>query len=146
MKEYLDRHGRKSNHRSLLTKMLKGDEAAGTSPLLDDEISVEVSNAVFAATDTTGNTMAYALYRLCCHPELQNRLREEVRTTLALGQNLAYQNLQTLPVLHGVVMETMRLHPAAPSGLPRMTTGQGCKVAGMQIPAKVVCVFAPPAM
>ncbi|OIW25663.1 cytochrome P450 [Coniochaeta ligniaria NRRL 30616] len=115
LKEYLKLYGRSSKRRSLLTKIIQGDPSTGTEPLTDPEISVEVSNLVFAATDTTGNTMTYALYRLCCHPKWQEKLRAEIRASGAKAGNFSFQLLQSLPVLNGIVMETLRLHPAAPT-------------------------------
>jgi cytochrome P450 len=137
MKEYLELYGRASSRRSLLTKIIAGDPSTGTEPLSDPEISVEVSNLVFAATDTTGNTMTYALYRLCCHPEWQRKLRDEIRTSGARDTGFSFQSLQSLPILNGVMMETLRLHPAVPGGLPRVTTGNGCNIGGLWVPGKV---------
>lgn len=108
----------------------------GTERLTDPEISVEVSNLVFAATDTTGNTMAYALYRLCCHREWQDKLRAEIRDSEAKAAGFSFHSLQALPVLNGIVMETLRLHPAAPSALPRITS-EVCVIDGMSVPKKV---------
>ena len=137
LKEYLKLYGRSSKRRSLLTKIIQGDPSTGTEPLTDPEISVEVSNLVFAATDTTGNTMTYALYRLCCHGEWQEKLRAEIRASGAKAAGFSFQSLQSLPVLNGIVMETLRLHPAAPSALPRITTGKGCDVGGLHVPGRV---------
>jgi cytochrome P450 len=134
MKDYISRYGRNSDQRSLLTKMLSGDPAAGIEPLTDAEISVEVSNLIFAATDTTGNTITYALYELCCNPEWQTRLRREVRA--AAEACFSYQSVQDLPILNGVFTETLRLHPAAPSALPRITTGR-CRIGDLDVPGGV---------
>ena len=79
MQEYIEMHGRNSKHRSLLTKLLAGDPATNTPPLTDPEVSTEVSNLLFAATDTTGATLSYALYELCCRGEWQTALRRELR-------------------------------------------------------------------
>lgn len=138
LKEYLKLYGRSSKRRSLLTKIIQGDPSSGAEPLSDPEISVEVSNLVFAATDTTGNTMTYALYRLCCHPEWQDKLRAEIRGSGAKAADFSFQTLQSLPVLNGIVMETLRLHPAAPSALPRITTGRGADIAGTRVPEKTL--------
>ncbi|KAK3319398.1 cytochrome P450 [Apodospora peruviana] len=138
MKQYIHRHGRKSAQKSLLTKMLAGDPVSGIEPLADAEISTEVSNLIFAATDTTGNTITYALYELACHTEWQTRLREEILTRRGPGTSsedyLSFKSLSTLPILNGVFMETLRLHPAAPSALPRVTTGTGCQIGELHIP------------
>ncbi len=142
MKDYIRRHGRKSNQRSLLRKMLTGDPATGIEPLTDAEISVEVSNLLFAATDTTGNTITYALYELCCNPEWQKKLREEFRVSGAIETGFSYQSLQSLPILKGVFTETLRLHPAAPSALPRITTRNGCLIGDLDVPAGLINLYA----
>lgn len=134
MKKYLQHYGRESNQKSLLTKMLAGDLSAGIEPLTDPEISVEVSNLIFAATDTTGNTITYALYELACNPDCQEKLRQEIRGS---GTDFSFQSLHSLPILHGVFTETLRLHPAAPSALPRVTTGKGCQIGDLNIPGGV---------
>jgi cytochrome P450 len=144
MKDYIRRYGRKSNQRSLLTKMLTGDPGTGIEPLTDAEISVEVSNLIFAATDTTGNTITYALYELCCHPEWQKKLREEIRASGAMEAGFSYQSVQSLPILNGVFTETLRLHPAAPSALPRITTGNGCRIGDIDVPGGVINLYAFP--
>ncbi|KAK4215462.1 cytochrome P450 [Rhypophila decipiens] len=135
MKDYLQRHGRQSDQKSLLTKMLAGDPSAGVEPLTDPQISIEVSNLIFAATDTTGNTITYALYQLACNPDWQDRLRQEiVGRSHGNSTDFSYQSLKDLPVLHGVFTETLRLHPAAPSALPRVTTGGGCQIGDLHVP------------
>ena len=85
--------------------------------------------------------MTYTVYRLCCHPEWQEKLREEIRNSGAKGKGFTFQSLQDLPVLNGVVMETLRLHPPVPSGLPRVTTGKGCEIGGMWVEGNVRMSF-----
>ncbi|KAM7183701.1 Cytochrome P450 [Rhypophila sp. PSN 637] len=135
MKDYIQRHVQQSNQKSFLTKMLAGDPSMGVEPLPDPEISIEVSNLLFAATDTTGNTITYALYELACNPNWQSRLRQEiVGRSHGNSTDFSYQSLRSLPVLHGVFAETLRLHPAAPSALPRLTTGSGCQIGDLHVP------------
>jgi cytochrome P450 len=81
--------------------------------------------------------MTYAVYRLCCHPEWQDKLRKEIRASKAKETGFAYQTLQALPVLNAILMETLRLHPAAPSALPRVTTAKSTTIAGIQFPSRV---------
>lgn len=140
MSEYINKYGRESAHRSLLTKLLQGDRSNGLPPLPDAEIGVETSNLLFAATDTTSNTLAYTLYRLATRPEWQDRLRDEIRKSRVADEGpdgFSFKALQSLPVLNAIVQETLRVHPAAPSALPRITTGKGIDIAGLHVPANV---------
>ena len=143
VQEYLKLHGRTSSRRTLLTKLIAGNPETGAKPLADEEIVTEVSNITFAAVDTTGNTATYALYRLACHPEWQEKLQREIRRSGIAEANFAYKAVSALPVLHAVFIETLRLHPGAPSALPRQTTGPITEIAGLLLPAKV-CAALPP--
>lgn len=135
--EYVALHGRVPNRRSLLTKFILGDPETGTAPLSDTEIGDELANMAFAATDTTGNTMTYALYRLCCHPAWQQKLRDEILASGARDAGFAFQSLQALPILNSVVMETLRFHPSIPSALPRVTAARETVIAGLVLPQDV---------
>ena len=119
-----------------MTKMITGDPDSGTEPLTDREIGDELSGFVFAATDTTGTTMTFALYRLASIPELQDRLRSELVAADVRGSGYGFQTIQSLPVLNGVVMETLRLYPAAPVGMPRVTT-EALSISGFPVPKDV---------
>lgn len=135
--EFLKLNGRTSNRRTLLTKLIAGNPETGAEPLPDAGISIEVSNLTFAAVDTTGTTGAYALYRLACHPDWQEKLQKEIRDSGAREAGFAYRTLQTLPILNGVLMETLRLHPIGPSGPSRGTTAPTTNIAGLNLPPRV---------
>ncbi|KAK5657494.1 hypothetical protein OQA88_3066 [Cercophora sp. LCS_1] len=137
LEEYIKANGRGSARRTLLTKLIARNPETGAEPLPDHIIGVELSNTLFAGTDTTGNTATYALYRLAFLPEWQKKLREELRASRVRADNFSFRSLQSLPVLNGVFMETLRLHPAAPSALPRVTT-RTTIIGGLQLPAQTL--------
>ncbi|GAB1319337.1 hypothetical protein MFIFM68171_09547 [Madurella fahalii] len=138
VQEYLGLNGRTSSRHTLLTKLIAGNTETGAEPLAGSEIDTEVSNITFAAVDTTGNTATYALYRLACSPEWQEKLQREIRNSRARETKFAYKTVQTLPLLNAVFVETQRLHPAAPSALPRETVDPITEIAGLQLPAKTL--------
>jgi cytochrome P450 len=88
-------------------------------PLSDDEICHELVLFILAGHDTTSTTLAYSLWALGRHSEIQDRTFDEVS---ALGDRpLTPDDVprlgQTVRVLH----EALRLCPPA-SGTPRMLT------------------------
>lgn len=94
------------------------------------ELASEMFSLNSGSFETSGNTSTYLFYELCRHPEWQNKLREEVLTVTkplvyAQGKDVETDDLadprdiDTLPVLQAVVMETMRLWPSVPGGQPR---------------------------
>ena len=63
---------------------------------------------VFAAMDTTSNSLARTFQCLAEHPEVQQRLRAEVIEAFH-GGDLDYDALMSLPYLNAVCRETLRL-------------------------------------
>ena len=63
---------------------------------------------VFAATDTTGDTVSRILYMLAEHPDVQQKLRQELNEADGADE-ITYDRLMELPLLDAVVRETMRL-------------------------------------
>ena len=65
---------------------------------------------IFAGMDTTSNALAVTLERLGDHPDVQQKLREEVLAALEGRDDLDYDALTALPYLDAVCRETLRLH------------------------------------
>jgi cytochrome P450 len=129
--------------RDLLTKMISGDEKAGLLPLSDDEITVEISNLVFAATDTTGTTLAYLFWELAQHPEWQTRLRNELEKVGLEDGVVKHMDVNDLEILGAVLSEGMRKNTVALSGLPRVVPRGGRNLDGVFVP-EGVCRLIPP--
>jgi cytochrome P450 len=74
-------------------------------------------------TQTSRNTIGFAIIHLLEHPDVLVQLREELddlypRDSKAL---FSHDDLKSLPYLHAVIKETMRLKPVAMNGFPRQT-------------------------
>ncbi len=67
----------------------------------------------FAGQDTTVNAIAFALYYLGQHPDIQQRAREEIKFVLAEKESLSYEDLKRLSFTESVINEAMRLSPPA---------------------------------
>lgn len=74
--------------------------------------SLICSTLVLAATDTTSNALARIFHQLCLHPDVQQRLREEIIQARDDGtgnlRDLDYDEVMELPFLDAVCRETMR--------------------------------------
>lgn len=64
---------------------------------------------IFAAMDTTSNALAITLMLLGEHPDVQQRLRDEILEAFDEQQNVDYDKLVSLPYLDAVCRETLRL-------------------------------------
>jgi len=79
--------------------------------LSDDVILDNIATLVMVGHETTANVINMTLWQLAAHPDIQSRLREEIRTK---GQDLSYDDIQKLELLDAVIKEGMRLHPSSP--------------------------------
>lgn len=136
-------YGRSGDRRDLLQKMIAAGKTSASvgndsQPLSDEEIIVEITNLIFAGTDTTGITLSYIFWELANHPEWQHKLRDELKGVNWNSQAVSeYKEISRLPILDAIVQETLRLRPASPASLPRIAPPQGGVVDGVKIPKNV---------
>ncbi|EDW77075.1 Cyp6g1 ortholog [Drosophila willistoni] len=68
-----------------------------------------------AGFETSSSTMSFTLYEMAKHPELQQRLRDEIVGALVEeGGKLSYERINSLEYLSMVVDEVLRLYPVLP--------------------------------
>ncbi|THG96245.1 hypothetical protein EW026_g5553 [Hermanssonia centrifuga] len=78
--------------------------------LTDEELVAQMSTMLFAGTDTTSNALARTLHLLSIHPDVQERLRDEViQAANIYGRDIPYEQLFELPFLDAVCRETLRV-------------------------------------
>jgi cytochrome P450 family 135 len=90
------------------------------SPMSDSELRDELLTLLVAGHETTANALAWAVERLCRHPERMERLTEEVRS----GED-AY--------LQATIQETLRLRPVISIVLRRLQ--EPMEIGGRLLPA-----------
>lgn len=85
-----------------------------------------INTFMFAGTDTTSLAMTWTLYLLAKYPDVQTRLRTELRSVLpetpleALTEDeiqSLYASIAELPYLEKVIKETLRLIPPVHSSI-----------------------------
>ncbi|KAH8691814.1 cytochrome P450 [Talaromyces proteolyticus] len=100
-----------------------------------DDLIYDSELAIVAGSDTTSTTLAALLYLLTQEPEKQEILRQEVDRLCSSPQEVSNQILsKNAPYLDGCIKEALRLYPAVPSGVQRMTPPEGAVIAGRLIP------------
>ncbi|OJT02968.1 Cytochrome P450 6a2 [Trametes pubescens] len=105
--------GEDTDSKDIMSILLRANmEASGEDQLPEDQLLGQMSTIIFAAMDTTSNSMSRTLQLLAEHPEVQTKLRREIADAkLAAGGHLDYDQLHALPYLDAVCRETLRLHP-----------------------------------
>ncbi|KAK1089156.1 hypothetical protein LTR33_000187 [Friedmanniomyces endolithicus] len=137
--EYIRRYGRDSKRRDLLTKVLVPQQKGKV--MTDRKTYVEVGNLVAAGTDTTSTTLTYLFWSLARFPTWQSHVRKEMHEKLGRAAQGPYemQALNGLPVVDAVINEALRLYPAAPASLPRVTPQEGWQWNAYTIPPEASC-------
>ena len=102
--------------------------------LSDKDIKSEATSFTIAGTDTTSIVLTYLTWAVLVRPQLQSQLEEELAT---LSDDFTDAQLEALPVLSGIVLETLRLYTAGPSSHPRRVPKGGVILEGHFIPKDV---------
>ncbi|SJL01235.1 uncharacterized protein ARMOST_04553 [Armillaria ostoyae] len=69
-----------------------------------------IATLIMVGHETTSCTVSFTLFHLARDPEVQKRLRQEIRDL----SDFSYDHIQSLPYLDVVCREGLRLHPAGP--------------------------------
>ncbi|OSX57129.1 hypothetical protein POSPLADRAFT_1050195 [Postia placenta MAD-698-R-SB12] len=97
--------------KDIMSILMKANSMASEADRIpEEELVAQMSTFLFAATDTTSNTLARILQQLAIHPDTQQKLREEILAANA-EEYMAYDDLDALPLLDGVCRETLRVFP-----------------------------------
>lgn len=127
----------------------KGDESVLTGTLLKHpELSIasEMIDQLAAGHETSAITLTYLTWELSRNLPLQVALRAELLTlspNMLLSSSGSNRNmpsskdLDSLPILDAIMMETLRLYAAIPGGQPRMTPHPSCVLGPYNIPGGV---------
>lgn len=95
----------------LLSMLLEAQYDDGTS-MSRDQLMDELVTLLSAGHETTSNTMTWVLYLMACHPELQERAYQEVKSVIS-DSELSLENLDQLAYVEQVIKEGMRMYPPA---------------------------------
>jgi pentalenene oxygenase len=93
-----------------------------------------------AGTETSATMMLWMAYALHQHPEIRDRMHEELDLVMA-GRRLDYEDLPKLEYTARVVQEALRMYPVA-WVLSRYATTD-VELAGVRIPAGADVMFSP---
>ncbi|KAI0062953.1 cytochrome P450 [Artomyces pyxidatus] len=116
--------------KDLLSLMLKSNLATDvpeSERLSDEDILNNVNTFMFAGTDTISLAVTWTLFLLAKHPDIQTRLRAELRATPPPDRtsddsvHAHYNELASLPFLNNVCRESLRLMPPIHSSMRTAT-------------------------
>ncbi|KAL0947926.1 hypothetical protein HGRIS_010557 [Hohenbuehelia grisea] len=96
--------------------MKENENASEEDKLPEQDIVDQMSTLTFAAMDTTSSTISRVLQLLTMHPDVQEKVHEElVKARAEYGNDIPYNELVALPWLDAVCRETLRMYPPIPT-------------------------------
>ncbi|XP_075476001.1 cytochrome P450 78A7-like [Primulina tabacum] len=114
----------------------------GNEKLEEDDMIAVLWEMIFRGTDTTALLTEWVMAELVLHPEVQQKLRDELDDAERCKRcGLTDANLAALPYLQAVVKEALRIHPPGPLlSWARLSTSDVHLSNGMVIPANTTAM------
>ncbi|KAF6152604.1 hypothetical protein GIB67_013051 [Kingdonia uniflora] len=109
------------------------DQGDSKAPFTITNIKALFMDIMVAGTDTTTDTVEWAMAETMKNPRIMKNIQEELDKVVGRNKLVEEAHLLKLHYLNAVVKETFRLHPAVPLLVPRRS-GDSCIVNGYAIP------------
>ncbi|KAH8797996.1 cytochrome P450 [Flagelloscypha sp. PMI_526] len=100
--------------KSVIGLLIKAESTTGSLGMTKEEVTSQMNVLLLAGYETTSISLTWALIELAKSQTIQSQLREELQQ---FADDPTYEQLMStsiLPILDGVVHETLRLHPPVP--------------------------------
>ncbi|KGN50207.1 flavonoid 3'-monooxygenase CYP75B137 [Cucumis sativus] len=107
------------NKNDFLQFLLKvKDESDSQTPLTVVQLKALLMDMVFGGTDTSSNTIEFAMAEMMKNPKVAEKAKEELRAVVGEQSIVEESHIQSLPYLKAIMKETLRLHPILPLLVP----------------------------
>ncbi|PON54237.1 Cytochrome P450, E-class, group I [Parasponia andersonii] len=127
------RSSSKEGDRKTLIEVLLSLQQAEPEYYTDEIIRSLMLVQLLAGTETTVNTMEWALSLLLNHPEVLRKAQAEIDERVGNTRLVDESDLPQLPYLQSVITETLRKYPPVPTLLPHESS-EDCWVGGYRVP------------
>ncbi|GFZ01204.1 cytochrome P450, family 706, subfamily A, polypeptide 7 [Actinidia rufa] len=109
------------------------EEGDAKTPLTMTHVQALLMDMVVGGTDTTSNTVEFAMAEMMNKPEVMRKAQQELDTVIGNNNVVEESHIPKLPYLHAVMKEVLRLHPILPLMVPHCPS-KSCVVGGYTIP------------
>ncbi|TVU04628.1 hypothetical protein EJB05_47753, partial [Eragrostis curvula] len=113
---------------------LEKEGGDGKAAFTMTNVKALLMDMVVGGTETTSNTVEWAMAELMQRPRILSKVREELDAVVGTDRLVEEAHLPQLHYLQAVIKETLRLHPALPLMVPHCPTADAA-VAGYRVPA-----------
>ncbi len=110
--EILDGREAEGRHcRDLLQVMDSLIDENGDKKFSRSQITGMIIGMMLAGHHTSQGVASWALIELLRHPDIMSSTVEELDAIFSDGRSVSFQSLREIPILEGVIKETLRMHP-----------------------------------
>ncbi|KAF6240045.1 hypothetical protein HO173_001655 [Letharia columbiana] len=110
----------------------------------EEDLVNQMMTFLAAGHETTASAMTWAFYLLCLHPEVQTRLREEIRANLPPiddTETVTAASLDQCHYLHAVCNEVLRVYSPVPGTIRE--AGRDTSILGQYVPKGTKILLSP---
>lgn len=110
----------------------------------EEDLVNQMMTFLAAGHETTASALTWAFYLLCLHPEVQTRLREEIRANLPHiddTETVTAASLDECHYLHAVCNEVLRVYPPVPGTIRE--AGRDTSILGQFVPKGTKILLSP---
>ncbi|XP_075898967.1 cytochrome P450 2D14-like [Nelusetta ayraudi] len=108
----------------------RGDDSSSFN---DDQLIAYLLDLHFAGTDTTANTVLFAILYLMTYPEVQERFHQELDRVIDEKGQIKFEDRHQMPYVQAVLHESQRMASTVPLSVFHCTT-KDTEVLGYSIP------------
>ncbi|TCD70017.1 hypothetical protein EIP91_005268 [Steccherinum ochraceum] len=117
-------------------------DTAGSTTLPSDQerlLTNVTGVAYIGASDTTVSAVTSFLLAMALYPEVQKKAQDELDRTVGTGRLPDHRDVEAMPYVQAVALETLRWLPAGPLAIPRRLT-EDDEYRGHFIPAGTIVI------
>merc|ERR1711997_528105 len=129
-KDIIDERDKKDIKIGDFVDRLREFKKVASHPITDEMIEAQGMVFLLAGFETTANTLGSLIYHVATHPEVQERIVEEITDNIG-SDDITHENISHLEYLEACIMETLRLNP--PATEHDRTCVNDCVVNGIKI-------------
>ncbi|CAL8262462.1 unnamed protein product [Merluccius merluccius] len=99
----------------------------------EEQMLATLLDLLFAGTDTTSNTICFAVFYLTTHPDIQERCQREIDHVCDGKERVNFEDKDRMPFMQAVIQESQRFCSTLPLSVYHATT-KDTELLGYQIP------------
>ncbi|KAK9418773.1 putative CoA-transferase family III domain-containing protein [Seiridium unicorne] len=106
--------------------------------MTDEDILHNTQNLVLGGFETTATSLSTITYLLATHKDVLTKLENEVRTGFNSEEEITRLSVHKSDYMFAIIEEFLRVSPAVPPAIPRITPAEGATIRGEYIPPKTM--------